>query len=73
MDYRLDKNYKRSTSTQGFPLRGGTGGGHSTMEVIPPLVRSVPPLLVPPLLGPCPPPTEEFFPAARATYMLTIV
>ena len=27
----------------GFPIEGGgTGGGHSTMEVIPPLVRSVP-------------------------------
>ena len=28
----------------GFPIEGG---GHSTMEVIPPLVKSVPPLLVP--------------------------
>ena len=31
------------------------------MEVILPLVRSVPPLLVPPLLVPCPPPEEIFF------------
>ena len=43
---------------QGFQLRGEDRGGHSTMEVIPPLVRPVPP----PLLGPCPPPSEEFFP-----------
>ena len=50
---------------QGFPLRGG---GHSTMEVIPPPFE-----VSPPLLGPCPPPSEEFFPAARAIYMLTIV
>ena len=58
-----------SMEGQGFQLRGGTQyyGGHS-----PPLVRSVPPLLVPPLLAPCPPP-KEFFPAAQAIYMLTIV
>ena len=42
---------------QGFQLRGG----HSTMEVIPPLPCEVSP------------PPEEFFPAARTIYMLTIV
>ena len=38
---------------EGFPIERG---GHSTMEVIPPLVRSVPPLLVPPSLDLVPPP-----------------
>ena len=66
------RNSVPSYNSQGFQLMGGQGGGTQYYGGHSPPCEVSPPLLVPPSLD-LVPPLEEFFPASRAIYMLTIV